>query len=103
MEGGSSLRMELDVLAVSWHATAERDQDTKHAHIHGMGLEASLAEQGKCHPSQPKTVPFFSMLEGQGQATLGPAPSGLGLHCSHAPPVAGVHLGTFALWLTRLS
>lgn len=58
MEGGSSLRMELDVLAVSWHATAERDQDTKHAHIHGMGLEASLAEQGKCHPSQPKTVPF---------------------------------------------
>lgn len=65
MEGGSSLRMELDVLGVSWHATAERDQDTKHAHIHGMdlglsglGLEASLAEQGKCNPSQPKTVPF---------------------------------------------
>lgn len=53
------------MLGVSWHATTERHQDTKHVHIRGMdlglsglGLEASLAEQGKCNPSQPKTVPL---------------------------------------------
>lgn len=62
--------MELDVLGVSWHATTERHQDTKHAHIcgmdpglNGLGLEASLDKQGKCNPSQPRTVPLSLCLK----------------------------------------